>query len=290
VKLAGKSVITEGSLFRVARLEDEWHEDVVDPAVLVAELQQAMVNADLFTFWQRLPDTEPRFPYFMIPDPIADLPITTYEAWLKNQINNKTRNMIGKAHKKGVVIKPATFDDDFIRGMMAIFNETPVRQGVPFWHYGKDFETLKREFSRYLFREEIHGAYLNGELIGFIFIVNAGSFAMLGQIISMLRHRDKAINNALLAKAVEVCAQRRFRSLVYAIWPRGPLKEFKRHNGFERVDLPRYYVPLTAKGTLYLKLGLHRSLSDRLPDSTFLLIRNARSRFYAWRYRDGLVA
>jgi hypothetical protein len=287
--LQGKGICVEGSWLRTARLADEWHEDVDAPASLLTELK-ARVKADLFTFWQRLPDTEPKHPYFREVDPIAVLPVTTYEHWLKHQINNKTRNLITKATKKGVVLKRASFDDEFVRGMVAIFNEAPVRQGMPFWHYGKDVETVKREFSRYLFREEIVGAYLEGELIGFIFISNAGRFAMLGQILSKMEHRDKAPNNALIAKAVEVCADRQIPYLTYAVWPRGPLKDFKRHNGFDRVDLPRYYVPLSRKGELALKLGLHRNPADHLPDPAFFFLRDLRARFYLWRYRRAQVA
>ena len=72
----------------------------------------------------------------------------------------------------GVEVRECAYDDDFVRGMTSIFNETPIRQGRRFWHYGKDFETVKRQFSRNLFREDLIGAYYQGELIG---------FAMLGR-------------------------------------------------------------------------------------------------------------
>jgi hypothetical protein len=81
-----------------------------------------------------------------------------------------------------------------------------------------------------------------------------------------------------------VCAERNVSQLVYALWPRGPLREFKRHNGFEPVNLPRYYVPLTMKGALALKLNLHRGLADQLPESTVLFFKDLRSKFYAFRY------
>jgi hypothetical protein len=84
---------------------------------------------------------------------------------------------------------------------------------------------------------------------------------------------------------VEVCAARQIPHLVYAVWPRGPLKDFKRHNGFERVDLPRYYIPLTARGEMALKLRLHRKPSDRLPDPAFLFLRDLRTKFFSWRHR-----
>ena len=66
---------------------------------------------------------------------------------------------------------------------------------------------MKRQFSRYLYREHMIGAYYQDEMIGFIMLGNAGTFGMTGQIISSIKHRDKATNNALIAKAVEVCAQ-----------------------------------------------------------------------------------
>jgi hypothetical protein len=270
---------------KVARLTDEWHEDVDEPQACINKLK-ASSDADLFTFWQRLPATTPRFPYYHEVDPIAVLPVSTYDHWLKHQINNKTRNLVTKAGKKGVVIKPALFNDAFVHGMFAIFNESPVRQGMPFWHYGKDVETIRREFSRCLFREDLYGAYIGDELVGFLFLAHGGQYEMIGQILSLIRHRDKALNNALIGKAVEACAERGIPYLTYAVWPRGPLKDFKRHNGFDRVDLPRYYVPLTFKGQVALKCGLHRNVFDRLPDTTFLFLRELRSKYYGWRFHN----
>ena len=282
-----KSVSVSGSWLKVARLRDEWHHDVDEPAAFVRELSKSGVNVDLLSFWQRPPATEPRFAYYYENDPIAVLPVSTYDNWIKKQINSKTRNMLTKAEKKGVVVRPATFDDEFVRGMVAIFNESPVRQGRPFWHYGKDFETIKREFSRYLFREDLFGAYVDNELIGFIFLINAGHIAMLGQIISMIRHRDKSPNNALVAKAVEVCASRNVPFLAYAAWPApGSLREFKRHNGFECMELPRYYVPLTLKGRIALKLKLHHGASARIPEGILSRMKTLRSQFYEWRYKS----
>ena len=45
-------------------------------------------------------------------------------------------------------------------------------------------------------------------MIGFIFLICADRFAALGQIISKIAQRDKAPNNALIAKAVERCAEK----------------------------------------------------------------------------------
>src|SRR5439155_14291634 len=105
----------------------------------------------------------------------------------------------------------------FIQGMTSIFNETPISQGRRYLHYGKDFETVKREFGRFLFREELIGAYLGNESVGFIFLADAGGYIYLGLITSKIAHRDLSSNNLLLAKAVERCAEKAVPYLVYAL-------------------------------------------------------------------------
>jgi hypothetical protein len=262
MEINGKRIMVEGKILRIARPhaspQQEWCEDVENPEMLIDSLRKTKYCPDILTFWQRLPDTEPKYSYAMERDSIAALPIKSYSYWWEKQIDRATRNKARKAEKKGVIVKPATFDDRFIQGMTSIFNETPVRQGRRYLHYGKDFETVKREFSRFLFREEIFGAYLGEELVGFIMLCNAGTYAFLGQIISKIACRDLAPNNALLAKAVERCAEKGLPYLVYAYWLDDGLGDFKRSNGFQKVDLPRYFVPLTKKGKLALSLGVHR--------------------------------
>jgi hypothetical protein len=60
-----------------------------------------------------------------------------------------------------------------------------------------------------------------------------------------------------LAKAVERCAEKGIPYLAYAYWLDDGLRDFKRSNGFQKFDLPRYFVPLTCKGEFALNLGLH---------------------------------
>ena len=105
----------------------------------------------------------------------------------------------------------------------------------------------------------------------------------MGQILSKIAHRDKAPNNALIAKAVEICDSKKLPHLVYAYWNTGSLVDFKRHNGFERVSLPRYYVPLTVKGQVILQLGLHRGLQGVLPEKLKAQLIQLRSSWYRQR-------
>jgi hypothetical protein len=280
MEVEGKRILIEGEIPRIARLEQEWYEDIEDPRTFINQLCKSEPRPDILTFWQRLPDTEPKYSYPMELDSIAALPIKSYSLWWEKQIDRKARNKIRKAQKNGVVVKPATFDDRFVRGITSIFNETPIRQGRHYLHYGKDFETIKRQFSRFLFREEIFGAYLGEELVGFIMLAYAENYAYLGQIISKIAHRDLAPNNLLLAKAVERCAEKGVPYLVYALWLEDSLGDFKRSNGFQKFDLPRYYVPLTGKGKLALKLGLHRGWKEAVPKPLRKPLKKLRRRWY----------
>jgi hypothetical protein len=45
------------------------------------------------------------------------------------------------------------------------------------------------------------------------------------------------------------------------------LDKFKENNGFVSYPLNRYYVILSRKGKIAVKLGLHHPLKDRLPKS-----------------------
>jgi hypothetical protein len=285
-EIAGQTFTAEKGPLRVVCLEDEWYEDVRNPEAVIASLREhSALSADVFTFWQRLPDLAPKYSFHRESDVIAVLPITSYDDWLKNGISGRTRNLVRKAEKEGVVVRETVYDDEFVRGMTAIFNEAPIRQGRPFWHYGKDKETVRRQFSRFVHREHMIGAYYQGEMIGFIMLGNAGRFGLTGQIISSIKHRDKATNNALIAKAVEVCANRGLEYLVYLFWSNDSLSEFKRRCGFQPTEVPRYFVPLTARGRLGLKLGAHRGWTTMLPDRVRLPLKNLRASWYASRQR-----
>lgn len=289
MEINGKKIVIEGKVLRVARPhaceQQEWFEDVESPEVLIEALQKSKDRPDILTFWQRLPDTEPRYSYQMELQSIAALPIKSYSLWWDKQIDRKARNKVRKAQKKGLTVRMATFDDTFVRGMTSIFNETPIRQGRRFLHYGKDFETIKREFSRFLYREEIFGAYMGDELVGFIMVGDAGKYACLGQIISKIAYRDLAPTNALLAKVIERCAEKGFPYLVYAYWLDDSLGDFKRSNGFQKFDLPRYFVPLTGEGKLAMKLGLHRGWKEVVPKRLRKPLKNLRKRWYDWHSR-----
>jgi hypothetical protein len=227
-----------------------------------------------------VPNTQPKFDFHLEWDEVAVLPLSSYEDWWTQKIKSRLRTTIRKSEKEGLVVKEVSYDDEFVRGMTNIFNEAPVRQGRKFWHYGKDFDTVKSQFSKYVHRERMVGAYLGDEMVGFVMLGDAGRFALLGQIISSLKHRDKAPNNSLIAKSVELAAKAGAEYLVYWYWGDDSLAEFKRRCGFECMTLPRYYVPLTAKGHIALQAQAHHGLPGMIPPTMKRVLKRWRGKWY----------
>jgi len=283
-----RTVITTGKWLRIAAVQDEdmlEGETVTDPASFVQHLKETDLNAAIFTFAQKLPFTTPKYKYHLDWDNLAVIPITTFSEWWQKRIEASVRRAIRKAAKVGVVVKVAELDDVFISGIVAINNETAIRQGKPFWHFQKSFDAVKCENSTYAERNVFLGAYYEGELIGFIRMTYVDGFASIVQLLTMKKHFDKRPANALIAKAVEVCERKGVTHLQYCNYvyndPKSSLTEFKRRNGFERVLVPRYYIPLTAIGRLALSLGVHRGLVRCIPQPVLTQLLNFRRLWYA---------
>jgi hypothetical protein len=291
MQVCTKEIRTRGIFVRIAFLDGEGYQFLEQPEAALDVLRNCRRPPDLFTFIQRLSETTPKYHYPLEWDNLAALRVTTFDSWRKHQIDFKVRNKIRKAEKNGVVVREVPFDDSFVRGISTIYNDSPVRQGKRFWHYGKDLEAVRKMNGTFMDRSIFIGAFLHGNLIGFVKLVSDEEQGQAGlmQILSMIQHRDKAPTNALIAQAVRSCAERRISYLWYANFSYGKkqrdtLADFKRYNGFQRIDLPRYYVPLTFMGRMALKLGLHHGITDRIPEALASRYRRVRSVWYARRF------
>ncbi len=287
MRVCNKEVRVAGGLVRIARLDADMYQFVNEPTAMMEALRASGQRIDLFTFTQTIVETAPKYPYHMEWENLAVLPISTFENWWEKTIGFKARNKAKQAEKKGVVLREVPFGGDLVGGIWQIYNETPVRQGRRYPHFGKDLDTVYREAATYLEYSTFVGAYLGDELIGFIKMVadEDGAQAGLMNIISKISHRDKAPTNALMMQAVRSAAARGIRNIVYSHYAYGKrerdnLTDFKERNGFGRVNLPRYYVPLTPWGHIALKLGLHHRFVDRLPQDMGEKLRELRGKWY----------
>lgn len=287
IEVDGTQLQVRGSLVKIARVDGEKFLFAEDPAALVGSLRKSKHRVDIFTFIQKVSETTPKYGYPMEWDNLAVLPVSTFDHWWSQQIGFKARNKAKQAEKKGAVIREVPFSDSLVRGIWEIYNETPIRGGRKFPHFGKDLETVHREEATYLDESVFIGAFVNEKLIGFIKLIYsaAGSQAGLLNIVSLIEHRDKAPTNALMAHAVKICAERKIPFLVYSNFAYGKrtrdsLSDFKERNAFQRVNLPRYYVPLTPIGHVALRLGIHKRISEQIPEWMIVKLRHFRKMCY----------
>ena len=287
MNVCGKDVQIEGRLIRTARLVADGYEFFEHPMAALEHVRSVGTRIDVFTFMQRLPEIQPKYDFPLEWDNVAALAVSTFDHWWERQINAKVRNMVRLAEKRGTTVRTVPFDDALVQGISAIYNESPLRRGRHFHHYGKDIESVRRENGTFLERSVFLGAFFGERLIGFAKLVSDETRAQAGlmQILAMIGHRDKAPTNALIAEAVRSCAARGIPYLVYSQFAYGKkqqdsLSDFKTYNGFRKIDLPRYYVPLTAIGRLAVRAGLHHRLADRIPESVVARLRTLRSVWY----------
>jgi hypothetical protein len=286
--ICGRTVVVTGRWIRTAQVKDEEVVEgvtVEDPEAFLTKLKESELKADIFTFAQRPPETTPKYHYHWELENWAATPTTCFKGWWEN-LPQESRKNVRRAARRGVLVKVVQLDDNLVNGVYRIYNHTPVRDGRPFWHFGKDFETVRRGLATYLDRSEFIGAYWNEELIGFIKMVYVDHVATLMHIISMNEHYDKRPMNALIAKAVEFCEQKGISHLIYGRFiygnkRRSSLLEFKRRNGFEQVNFPRYYIPLTLLGELFVRLRLYKGFGGLVPEP----ILHAVLSFRAWYYK-----
>jgi len=282
-----RRIVCGGEWLKVAQVHDEqWLEEeaVDDPEEFVSALRRSGFKADVFTFGQALPATAPKYHYHLEWDNLAVASTNDYSSWWEG-LPQESRKNVRRAERRGLVVKAVDFNDELARGIKDIYDETPVRQGRRFWHFGKDLETVKRENSSYLERSQFIGTYYNDELIGFLKMVYVAHVARIMQIVAKNQHVDKRPTNALLAKAVEQCSQKSVDHLIYGQFVYGkkhnsPVTEFKRRNGFYQVLMPRYYIPLSLKGRIAVAAGLHRGAKHLLPESMLSFLLAMRQSFY----------
>jgi hypothetical protein len=226
-------------------------------------------GVDIFTFLERkwcfqIPN--PSSSWVKAEDNVSLLEAKDYSTWW-NSIGKKTRNMVRRTEKSGVKVAVVQPSEKLAEGIWKIYNETPIRQQRAFPHYGESLRDVSKKING-VQNSTFIGAFLQEDLIGFIHLLYGDNIAIISQLLSMQKHKDKAVNNALIAKAVEVCTSSGTRWLMYGRMGNHPsLDKFKESNGFSKFLITRYYAPLTARGKVAIRLGLHRDFKDALPPS-----------------------
>lgn len=294
-RIGQHDVIVSGRWPRIAAIRDEeWlpSSEAIAPLHLAKEIA-AVLPADIFAFSGAL-DVDILSGVRYSADNAAVIDTSDFKAWWES-LPQEARKNTRRAAKRGVEIRLVNFDHELAAGIKAIYDETPVRQGRPFWHYGKDLATVQRENATYLDRAAFLGAYVGPELIGFMKWVYVGNVARIMQILCLNAHQDKRPIIALLAKAAEICSENGMRYLVYGKYTYGrkadsSIAEFKRRLGFQQKDFPRYFVPLNWRGRSAIALGLHTGLKELLPTAVLTKLLEVRAAWLSSRLKSSQQA
>jgi hypothetical protein len=251
---------------KIARDPSEYLRDIFPKEPFLTELKSR--GMDLFTFIERswcYTIYDSPYPHW-VKDNVALTTFESYQDWIKKVTKITPNNPTNRARKRGVTLEIASPDEKLAQGIANVYNETPIRQNRRYPFYGTPPQavaaTLKND------KNTIYvTANFNGEIIGFMRIEMGDNLGMINQGVSMDAHMDKGVTRALFAKCIEVAAERGQNFVMYGRIGNHPsLDRFKRLNGFEKCEIKRFYIPLTRKGAVALRLGLERDLKDSAPN------------------------
>ena len=289
VDVNGNRLIATGKRLRTAKVrgEEMMEIELDDPESYIQKLKgdaRDVLKADIFMFTQKVPATHPKYAYPLEWESVAAIHLISFEDWWKN-LSQETRKNVRRSQKRGVEVRVKEFDDDLIHGIREVNDESPVRQGLRNGYYGIGTEETKRLYGEFVGLCYFICAYVEETLIGFLHLVYRGEVASILNLTTRPSHFDKRPANALVAKAVELCATKGISYITYGLYNYGnkrdhPLRTFKIRNGFAEILMPRFFVPLTRWGKGCMKAKLHRGLVGILPHSVITIAVGARARWY----------
>ena len=293
VDVNGEKLIARGKWLRTASVRGEamMENELEDPEAYIENLNGSakdVLRADIFTFTQKLPATNPKHAYPWEWESVAAIRLASFREWWEG-LPQETRKNVRRSQKRGVLIMvKGELDDELIRGIREVNNDTTVRQGTRNAYYGKSAEETRKLYGEFVGRSDFICAYSDARLIGFLHLVYRGEIAAILNLTAKPSQFDKRPANALVAKAVELCELKGISHISYGLYNYGnkrgdPLRTFKIRNGFEEILTPRYFVPLNWWGKLCIKGGLHRGLIGILPN--FLIRVALRARFLWYNVR-----
>lgn len=282
-------IIGTGTWLRTARVrgEEMMEQELASPDLLCTAITSdpdVRLRADIFSFTQKLPNTQPLYSYPMEWESVAAIQLHEFDNWW-TALPQETRKNVRRSAKRGVSVRISPFDDDLIDGIRSVNDDAPFRQGTRNAYYGQSFDDARKRYGEFIGRCDFICAYYEGEMIGFLHLVYRGDIAAILNLTVKPSHSDKRPANALMAKAVEVCTSRDLSHISYGLYNYGnkqdsPLRTFKIRNGFEEILVPRYFVPLTKWGRICIALKLHRGPIGILPPFFISKYLRARTLWY----------
>lgn len=276
IEVNGDILITTGQRLKIAKIrgEEMREKEIDDPELYVAALtndKERILKADIFTFAQHIPATQPRYSYPMEWESVAAIPLVSFKEWWE-RLPQETRKNVRRSQKRGVVITVRELDANLVQGIRAVNDDSPLRQGMKNAYYGLTYEDTWKRYGEFNGRCDFICAHSAEGIIGFLHLVYREGVAAILNMTVKSSQFDKRPANALVAKAVEICERRGMSHISYGLYNYGnkrdsSLREFKIRNGFQEILIPRYFVPITPWGRVCMTMKFHRGLIGILPHS-----------------------
>ena len=289
MEVNGHRLLSRGKQLKIAyvRGEEMSEKELETPELYLAALKSKanhILRADIFTFPQKLPSIDPKYAYPFELESVAAIRLESFKQWWEG-LSQVTRKNVRRAEKRGVLVRVKEFDEALLKGLKAVNDDSPTRQGMRNAYYGLTLDETRNRYAEYVGRCDFICAYSGDEMIGFLHLVYRGDVASILNLTTKPSHFDKRPANALMARAVEICEARKISHISYGLYHYGnkrdsPLLEFKIRNGFEEILVPRYFIPLNVWGRFCIKAKFHRGLIGILPPSVIAAGLNARTRMY----------
>jgi hypothetical protein len=194
---------------------------------------------------------------------IALLSFPSYDDWWSSPRINKTRNHVRAALKAGVSVEAVEEISDRGTAMEVVrmYNESPIREKRYFPGYGRwNVDSVQGHF-----KSDDSSSTLVAKWHGQVVAVDRwkfkGQVAIVASGITSLKARRhfRGIDHLLLAKQIELLAERGVRYVVYGKLGVIPaLDSFKVENGFRPVKVNYNHILFSRKAMVLAKFGLHR--------------------------------
>jgi hypothetical protein len=274
IEVNGDTLITSGHRLKIARIRGEElrEKQIEDPELYIAAIKRdRILRADIFTFMQKPPATQPKYSYPMEWESVAAISLTNFKQWWEG-LPQESRKNVRRSQKRGVTITVSDLNASVVEGIRAVNDDSPIRQGMRNAYYGLSADDTWKRYSEFDGRCDFLCAYSGENMIGFLHLVYRQDVAAILNLTVKSSQFDKRPANALVARAAEICEERGISHITYGLYNYGnkrdsSLREFKIRNGFKELLIPRYFVPITPWGSACMKVNLHRGLIGILPPS-----------------------
>src|SRR5208282_5919852 len=112
----GKKLFATGKRLRTARVrgEEMMEHELENPELYIDRLKadgKNTLRADIFSFTQKLPGTQPVYSYPMEWESVAAVHLVSFKEWWES-LPQETRKNVRRSQKRGVTVKIRNLDED----------------------------------------------------------------------------------------------------------------------------------------------------------------------------------